>query len=53
MKDQILGLVRHILTFAGGILVTKGIVSEGVSIEVIGGIMTIVGSIWSVVSKKA
>ncbi len=52
MKDQVLGLVRHALTFVGGIVVAKGLVDENLSQEVIGGVMTLVGAIWSIVSKK-
>ncbi len=52
MKDQVLGLVRHALTFIGGIIVAKGLVDENLSQEVIGGVMTVVGAIWSIVSKK-
>jgi hypothetical protein len=52
MKDQVLGLVRHALTFVGGIIVTKGLIDENLSAEVIGGIMTLVGAAWSIFSKK-
>ena len=52
MKDQLLGLIRHALTFVGGIIVAKGLVDESLSQEVIGGVMTLVGAIWSIVSKK-
>lgn len=51
-KDQILGLVRHILTFIGGFLITKGVIDESTSIEAIGAITTLIGSAWSVLSKK-
>ena len=53
MKDQILGLVRHALTFVGGIIVAKGLVDDVLFQEILGGILTIVGSVWSVVSKKS
>ena len=52
MKEQILGLVRHALTFAGGIIVAKGLVSDAMFGEILGVIMTVIGSIWSVVSKN-
>lgn len=52
MKEQVLGLIRHALTFIGGIVVAKGLVDESLSQEVIGGVMTVVGAIWSIVSKK-
>lgn len=52
MKDQLLGLIRHVLTFVGGIIVAKGLVDENLSQEIIGGLMTVVGGVWSVISKK-
>lgn len=51
-KEQVLGVIRHVLTFAGGFLVTKGIVDEGLVVEIVGGVITIVGGIWSVIDKK-
>ena len=51
-KEQILGIVRHGLTFIGGILITKGIVDEATATEVIGGIITLAGTIWSIVDKN-
>jgi hypothetical protein len=51
-KEQVLGIVRHALTFAGGIIVMKGLADAGVVAEITGGIMTLVGAIWSVVAKK-
>lgn len=51
-KERILGVVRHILTFAGGILIMKGVIEEGVAQEVIGGVMTLAGTIWSIFEKK-
>ena len=52
MKDQTLGLIRHALTFVGGIIVTKGLVDESLFEEVLGGIMTLVGAAWSIIAKK-
>ena len=51
MKDQILGLVRHGLTFVGGLVVAKGLVDESTATEIIGGLMTLVGAVWSIVNK--
>jgi hypothetical protein len=51
-KETILGVVRHVLTFAGGILIAKGFIEESVAQEVIGATMTLVGSIWSIIAKK-
>lgn len=50
-KEIILGIVRHVLTFAGGILVAKGLLEQGVLAEIIGGVMTVAGGIWSVIDK--
>lgn len=51
-KEQILGIVRHGLTFIGGILITKGLIDEGTASEIIGGIITLTGTIWSVIAKN-
>ena len=51
-KEQILGIVRHGLTFVGGILVMKGLVDEATVTEIIGGVMTLTGTIWSVIDKN-
>lgn len=51
-KEQVLGILRHTLTFVGGILVTKGLIDEGTITEIIGGIITLTGTIWSVVTKS-
>lgn len=51
-KEQILGIVRHALTFVGGILVMKGLIDETLVTEIIGGAMTLTGAIWSIIDKK-
>jgi len=51
-KEQILGIVRHALTFVGGIVVMKGLVDETLVTELIGGVMTLTGTIWSIINKK-
>jgi hypothetical protein len=50
-KEQLLGILRHTLTFVGGILITKGIIDEATATEIIGGIITLTGTIWSVLAK--
>jgi hypothetical protein len=50
-KEQVLGIVRHALTFVGGILVMKGLIDETIVTEVVGGVITLAGSIWSVIEK--
>jgi hypothetical protein len=51
-KEQVLGIVRHALTFVGGIVVMKGLADEGLVNEIIGGVITLTGAIWSVIAKK-
>jgi len=51
-KEQLLGIVRHSLTFIGGILITKGLIDEGMLNELIGGVITLTGTIWSIVAKN-
>jgi hypothetical protein len=51
-KDQVLGIIRHILTFAGGFVVAKGFADDALVQEAIGGLVTIIGAIWSITAKK-
>jgi hypothetical protein len=51
-KEQVLGIVRHALTFVGGLLVTKGLIDANMVQEVMGALVTLIGSVWSVVAKK-
>lgn len=51
-KEQILGIVRHGLTFIGGILITKGFIDDATATEIIGGLITLTGTIWSVITKN-
>jgi hypothetical protein len=52
-KEQVLGIVRHTLTFIGGIVIARGLVDETLVTEVIGGVLTLTGAIWSIIDKKA
>jgi hypothetical protein len=51
-REQILGLIRHSLTFIGGIYVMRGIIQEQLAQEIVGGIVTAIGGIWSVIDKS-
>lgn len=51
-KEQFLGIVRHSLTFIGGIMVMKGVIDDAMLSEVIGGVVTLAGTIWSIVAKQ-
>ncbi len=50
--EQVMGIIRHILTFVGGVVVAKGLVDEALITEIIGGTLTLIGGIWSIISKK-
>jgi phage-related protein len=50
-KEQILSIVRQILTTTGAILVTAGVMQDGMHTELIGTIMTLISGVWSVVDK--
>ena len=52
MDEKIKGILRHILTFAGGYLVTAGIIDEALLMEVVGALITLTGFVWSFISKK-
>jgi uncharacterized membrane protein YphA (DoxX/SURF4 family) len=50
-KEQFLGTVRHALTFLGGILIMNGLLTESVSAELSGAILTLAGGIWSIIKN--
>lgn len=51
-KEQLKGLVRHTLTFVGGILVLKGYLDEALVTEIVGAGVTLTGAIWSIIQKN-
>jgi hypothetical protein len=51
-QEQVLGIIRHTLTFVGGIVIARGLADETVVTEIIGGVVTLVGAIWSIVEKN-
>ena len=51
-KEQLLGIVRHAVTFIGGVLVMKGLVDDSLVQEILGGATTLAGTIWSIVHKN-
>jgi len=50
-KEQVMGIVRHVLTFVGGILILKGYTDDATYMALSGLISTAIGSIWSIVNK--
>jgi uncharacterized protein YbjQ (UPF0145 family) len=51
-QAKVMGILRHTLTFLGGVLITQGVIDESLFTELFGAIMTLVGGVWSVVDKK-
>ncbi len=51
-KEQVLGLIRHTLTFIGGIVVAKGLATDSQVMDIVGMSITLIGAVWSVLSKK-
>lgn len=51
-KEQFLGIVRHSLTFIGGFLVMRGLVDDTLLNELVGGVISLAGTIWSIVEKN-
>jgi hypothetical protein len=51
-KDMILGVVRHILTAVGGALASQGVMSADDTNAIVGGVVALVGLVWSMLNKK-
>jgi hypothetical protein len=51
-KEELLGIVRHGLTFLGGIIITGGLIDSGLWAELSGGVLTLAGVIWSIIDKR-
>lgn len=51
-KEQFLGIIRHTLTFVGGILIMRGILTDALTAELTGAVLTLAGGIWSIVKNK-
>lgn len=50
-KEKLQGIVRHTLTFVGGILVMKGLLDETLFNELLGSVVTLAGTVWSIITK--
>ena len=51
-RETILGIVRHVLTAAGGIAVTKGYIDESALVAGVGALVALAGVVWSVIDKR-
>jgi len=51
-RDQVLGFIRHVITFAGGILVARGKL-DPTQVETIGGlVVTVAGLVFSFMAPE-
>jgi hypothetical protein len=51
-QEQIFGVIRHVFTAVGGIIIAKGYISDSMYTELTGAVLTLAGVIWSIDSKK-
>ena len=51
-KEKVFGVIRHVLTFVGGGLVLLGYSDDAMVQELIGGVIALVGTVWSILDKK-
>jgi hypothetical protein len=51
-QEQIFGVIRHVFTAVGGIVIAQGYISDSMYTELSGAVITLVGVIWSIVAKK-
>lgn len=51
-SEHLFSVIRHTLTFVGGLLITKGYIDEQQLAELSGAIISIVAVIWSIKDKK-
>ena len=50
--EVVMGFVRHLLTFGGGFLVSKGLLDAENLVTAVAAIATLVGVGWSIFNKK-
>lgn len=51
-KEEVMGLVRHILSAGGSLLLANGVVEESLMAEISGAVIALVALGWSVFDKK-
>ena len=51
-REMVLGIIRHTLTFVGGIFITRGLIDESTLQTLVGSSITLIGAIWSVIDKN-
>lgn len=51
-RTQVLGVLRHVITIGAGILVARGTIDESTAQELGGGLLAVIGIIWSIFSPE-
>lgn len=51
-REALMGVLRHVLTTAGGALVAAGKLDPEIATESTGVLLALVGLVWSIVSKR-
>lgn len=51
-KEQVMGIIRHTLTFGGGVLITLGLADTTLVTEISGAVLTFSGALWSIIAKN-
>lgn len=51
-SEQVFGILRAIIATGGGILATKGYIDADTANAIVGGCMSVVTGVWSVLAKK-
>ncbi len=51
MKDTILSVIRHVLTFGGGLAVSAGFLTDHTVAALAGGIPTFIGLLWGALDE--
>jgi hypothetical protein len=52
MRTTALAMIRHALTFCGGLVVARGYIDSGSAAEITGAVMTLIGVAWSIAEKR-
>jgi len=50
--EMVSGIVRHILTFGGGLIVAKGVTDENTMMTIVSGLVALAGVGWSMFVKS-
>jgi len=51
-RERILGIIRHVLTFGGGMAVSSGMLDAETLQTVVGASITLIGALWSVMAPE-